>query len=115
MFDQDADVSIDGFGAPFCLDWQAKVTRKTQGGGVYLYINKQYCNPCSVTVRECVCTPDVKLSSVSLRPFYLPREFSQVFITIVYIHPKANVTSGLSIIFDEVQKLRHFHPRLQSS
>ncbi len=83
----------DGFGTPFRLDRKAEVMRKTQGGGVCLYSNKQYCS--SLTVREHICTPDVKLLSVSLRPFYLPREFKQIFVTTVYIHPKANVTSAV--------------------
>ena len=37
-------------------------------------------------VRETLCTPDIELLSVSLHPFYLPREFPQSFITLVYIH-----------------------------
>ncbi|XP_074472561.1 uncharacterized protein LOC141756597 [Sebastes fasciatus] len=68
--DQDIDLLIDGFGAPFRLDRKAEVTGKTQGGGVCLYVNKRYCS--SVTVRDQICTPDVELLSVSLRPFYLP-------------------------------------------
>ena len=105
---QDNDLFIDGFGAPFRLDRKAEVTGKTQGGGVCLYVNKQYCS--SVTVRERICTPDVELLSVSLRPFYLPREFPQVFLTIVYIHPRANATSASSTIFDLVQKLQSISP-----
>lgn len=82
---QDSHLFIDGFEAPFCLDRKAEVTRKTQGGGVCLYFNKRYCS--SVTVRERICTPDVELLSVSLCPFYLHREFPQLFITTtVYIH-----------------------------
>ncbi len=62
--DRDTDLSIDGFGAPFCL---AEVTGKTQGGEVCLYVNKKYCT--AVTVKERVYTPDVELLVVSLRPF----------------------------------------------
>ncbi len=29
-----------------------------------------------------------------LRPFYLPREFPQLFVTFVYIHPKASVDAA---------------------
>lgn len=77
--DQDTDLSIDGFGAPYRLDRQAEVTRKSQGGGVCLYVNRCYCT--SVTVRERISTPDVELLSVSLRPFYLSREFPQLQYT----------------------------------
>ncbi len=106
--DQDSNLFIDGFGVPFRLDRKSAVTRKSQGGGVCLYFNKRYCN--SVTVRECVCTPDVELLSVSLRPFYLPREFPQLFMTVVYMHPKANAASAANIIFDVVQKLQSISP-----
>lgn len=71
--DCNPDLLMDGFGAPFRLDQQAQATGKRQGGGVCLYVNKWYCT--FVTVRECICTPDVELLSVSLHPFYLPREF----------------------------------------
>lgn len=106
--DRDTDLSIDGFGAPFRLDRLAEVTGETQGGGVCLYVNKRYCT--SVTVRERVCTPDVELLAVSLRPFYLPREFPQLFITTVYIHPKADSVSASSTIFDVVQRLQSISP-----
>lgn len=38
--DHDSDLYLDGFGTPFRLDHNAKVTGKTQGGGVCLYVNK---------------------------------------------------------------------------
>ena len=46
------------------------------GGGVCLYINKEWC--IDYTVCDQVCTPDVKLLTLSLRPFYLPREYTNV-------------------------------------
>ncbi len=64
----------------------------------------------SVTVREHICTPDVKLLSVSLRPFYLPREFPQLFITVVYIHPRAHAPSACKTVYDVVQKLQSISP-----
>lgn len=47
---------------------------------------------------------------MSLRPHYLPREFPQLFITIVYIHPKANAASASSTVFDVIQKLQSISP-----
>lgn len=44
-------------------------------------------------------------TSISLHPFHLPCEFPQLFITIVYIPPKANHATT-SIIFDVVQNLQ---------
>lgn len=47
---------------------------------------------------------------MSLRPFYLHREFPQFFITIVYIHPNAHPASTCSIISEVVQKLQALSP-----
>ncbi len=106
--DLDSDLFIDGFGIPFHLHRKVEATGKSRGGGVYLYINKCYCN--SVTVGKRLCTSDVVLLSVSLHPFYLPCEFPQIFITTVYIHPKANQGTATRILFDGVQKLQNISP-----
>lgn len=34
------------------------------------------------------CFPDLEFLTLKCKPFYLPREFSTVFITAVYVHPK---------------------------
>lgn len=58
------------------------------GGGVCLYLNNSWSS--TVTVREKLYTTDIKLLAVSLRPYYLPREFPQLFIILVYINPRAD-------------------------
>ena len=108
--DSPNDTAIDGFGSPFRQDRDAAITGKSTGGGVCLYINERWCNAKSVTVRERLCTPDVELLSVSLRPGYLPREFPQIFITVVYIHPKANEANACEHILRVVQKLQLISP-----
>lgn len=106
--DNDNNLYIQGFGIHFRQDRNLDVTRKSRGGGVCLYINKRYCT--SAKVRESLFTPDVELLSVSLRPFYLPRGFPQIFITTVYIPPKANPTSSISTIVDVVQNVQNISP-----
>ncbi len=51
---------------------------KKSGGGVCMYICDRWCK--QYTVRDKVCTPDIELLCVSLRPHYLPREFGCVII-----------------------------------
>jgi len=87
---------------------QSEVTHKTLGGGVCLYINRRWCT--NVTVRERICHSDIELLSVSLRPYYLPREFPQIFVSVVYIHPKADAKSAADIIFKTVNKLQSISP-----
>ena len=53
---------------------------------------------------------DIELLSISLRPRYLPREFPQVFITLVYIHPQINVEIAEAIIQQETLKLQSISP-----
>lgn len=110
--DLDTDLYIDGFGRPFRLDRNAEVTGKKQGGGVCLYVNERYCS--AVTVRERICTSDVELLAVSLSPFYLPREFPQIFMTVVYIHPKADAVSATNTIYEVAQKLQSISPEAPS-
>ena len=57
-----------------------------------------------MTLKEQHCCADVELLTVALRPFYLPREFRQIFVTVVYIHPKADVRVAAGVIRRAVQK-----------
>ena len=101
--DRDEDLSLSGFGSPFRLDRSTAITNKQRGGGVCFYVNKRYCN--TVVIREKLCTPDIELLTISLRPHYLPREFQQLFFTIVYIHPRANAAAAVNLIVDLTHRL----------
>lgn len=106
--DLDSEMTIDGFGAPLRTDREAAITGKSRGGGVCLYINERWCK--NFIVRASVCTKDIELLSVSMCPPYLPREFPQIFVTVVYIHPKANESSASELILQTVQKLQSLSP-----
>lgn len=106
--DTDTDLSINGFGAPVRLDRDAEATGKSQGGGVCVYINQRWCS--NITVREKICTPGIELLSISVRPFYLPREFPQIFVTVIYIHPKANTQTAADTIRKVTQRLQSLSP-----
>ncbi len=73
-----------------------------------LSINRRWCT--NITVRERICSPDIELLSVSPRPFYLPREFPQIFITVVYIHPKANSKSAAGTVSKVWSNLKLMSP-----
>lgn len=97
--DTDSDLTISGFGAPVRLDRDSGATGKSQGGGVCVYLNQRWCN--NVTVRESICTADIELLSVSVRPFYIPREFPQLFLTVVYIYILKRTPKMLLILLRE--------------
>ena len=73
-------------------------------------MTEQWCAHSNVKVRQQVCTPDAELLSVSLRPKHLPREFGQVFITVLYVHPAANETRATTTIADCVHTLELISP-----
>ncbi len=68
----DESVYVHGFGMPFRSDRDPLASGKQHGGaGMCLYVHEQYCNRANVTVRSQLCTRDIDLLSVSLRPRYL--------------------------------------------
>lgn len=61
---------------------------KLRGGGICVYIKNSWCT--SFTVKDTVCTPDLELLCLSLRPFYLPRDYGNIFICAVYASKAAS-------------------------
>ena len=100
--DNDNFITIDGFS---CVrgDRTAESGKK-KGGGLCVYINTKYCN--NYTVKKRICCPDLELIALSLRPFYLPREFGIIYIVLVYVPPTANTnvtTEGIVDLVHDVQ------------
>lgn len=106
--DDDDSLHIDGFEAPLRLDRYKELTGKQHGGGVCFYVNARWCS--MTIVREKLCNSDIELLAISLRPFYLPREFPQLFFILVYIHPRANVTIAIEHIKNTLDSLELISP-----
>ncbi|KAK6178302.1 hypothetical protein SNE40_013103 [Patella caerulea] len=104
----DTSLHIDGFGTPIRLDRSLNNTGKTIGGGVCFYINKNWCK--NYVIRKQLCSEHIELLSVSLRPYYLPREFGQIFVVLVYIPPSANDKIAASTIHEHIQNLEALSP-----
>ena len=83
-------------------------TCKKSGGGVVFYINDTWCN--NISIKSKVCTRDIELLSVNLRPHYLPREFSNIYITQVYIPPSANKALAAELLSETINKLSDEKP-----
>jgi len=80
--------------------------RQKKGGGVAIYVNNTWCNPGHIIVKERMCSADIELLAVSLRPYYLPREFSQTIMMVVYIPPAANASRAADIINSVTARLQ---------
>ncbi len=68
---------------------------KTKGGGVCFMISKKWCDPRNISILSCSCSPHLEHLSIICRPFYLPREFSSIVVTSVYIPPQADTSLAL--------------------
>ena len=62
-----------------------------------MYIDKDWAT--NITVRETANTPDYEILHVSFRPHYLPREFTQVSVILVYV-PGSNNNAAADHIAD---------------
>ena len=79
------DANLDGFQ----LLWADRMagTGKRKGGGLAVFVNGRWCNSGHITVKEQVCSVDIKLLAVGMMPYYLPIEFTQMIVVTVYTPP----------------------------
>ncbi len=83
---------------------------KIKGGGVCFMINKKWCDPRNISILSRSCSPHLEHFSIICRPFYLPREFSAVIATAVYIPPQADTSLALSKLQEELSGYINKHP-----
>ena len=103
----DSDVAIDGFN----LIWSDRTEKSEKWGRgvhVHMYINNSWCT--DFKVHEEVCTPHVERLSVSIRLFYLPREFTKVIVCCVYVPLSASVNTAAALISRSVSCLKNSYP-----
>ena len=81
---------------------------RQRGGGLAVYVNERWCK--QVNIKESFCNDDIEYLVISCRPFYLPREFSNVLIINVYIHPGSNYAEASRILEDCVTKFETEYP-----
>ena len=107
LTEEDGDPDFPGFSVAR-LDRSAAATGKSRGGGVCIFVNNKWCS--AVTVKEQFCSESIELLTVALRPFYLPREFNQLFVTVVYIQPKADIKAASYKVAEVVHRLMSQSP-----
>ncbi len=83
---------------------------KTKGGGVCFMINKKWCDPRNISILSRYCSPHLEHLSIICRPFFLPREFSSIMATAVYIPPQADTSLALSKPHDVLSGYINKHP-----
>ncbi len=73
-------------------------------------INKKWCDPRNISILSRSCSPHLEHLSIICRPFYLPREFSAVIATAIYIPPQADTSLALSKLHEELSGYINKHP-----
>lgn len=81
---------------------------KSQGGGLCVYTNTAWCQDAVVVSKHCSAVAEFLF--IKCRPYYLPREYTSVFIVAVYIPPIANAKEALSELHDAICKQQTKHP-----
>ena len=103
------NVDLLGFTA-VRADRDTKASGKSKGGGLIMYVNNRWCNPGHISIKTVSCCRDVELLAVSLRPYYLPRDFSHVITVCVYIPPRADAATACEKIHSVTARLQTQHP-----
>ncbi|KAI3375234.1 hypothetical protein L3Q82_021731, partial [Scortum barcoo] len=89
---------------------RSKESGKRKGGGLAVLVNDRWCNPGHITVKEQHCCKDIELLAISMRPYYLPREFTHALVVVVYVPPSANADAACDVLLSAVSRLQTQHP-----
>ncbi len=77
-------------------------------------INKKLCDPRSISILSRSCSPHLEYLSIICHPFSLPREFSSIIATAVYIPPQADTGLALSKLHDVLSGYINKYPESAS-
>ena len=91
--------------------WQRAVRGKGEGWW-FLLMTDRWCNSGHITVTDQVCSKDTELSAVSMRPCYLPREFTQVIVFTVHMPPSANAAAPCDVLHSVTSSVKTQHPQV---
>ncbi len=73
-------------------------------------INKKWCDPKTISILSHFCLLHLEHLSIICRPFYLPREFSSITVTAVYIPPQADTGLAFFKLHDVLSGYINKHP-----
>ncbi|KAI3354770.1 hypothetical protein L3Q82_004596 [Scortum barcoo] len=77
---------------------------KSKGGGVCFMVNNKWCS--DVEIISTGCSPDLEHLMIRCRPYYLPREFTSVVMTAVYVPPHADNNKAMDELFGVIEQDR---------
>ncbi|XP_041841970.1 uncharacterized protein LOC121640325 [Melanotaenia boesemani] len=69
-------------------------------------INNKWCDSKNIVTLKQSCSPNLELLTLKCRPYYLPREFTSVIISAVYIPPQADTNAALTELHEAISTLQ---------
>ncbi len=81
------------------LGQNERLTGKSRGGGICFFINISWCDERNLHSIKSFWSLDLEFNILLCRPFWLPREFTAIIITAVYIPPQANTDQALKELY----------------
>ncbi len=105
----DSAIELTGFSV-HCSDRTKELTGKSRGGGVCFFINNSWCDERNLHSIKSFCSPDLEFHMLLCRPFWLPREFTAIIITAVYIPPQANTDQALNELYGNISEQETAYP-----
>ncbi|KAG1663833.1 Patj [Nymphon striatum] len=100
----DSHFVLDGF--KFLRgDRSEEESRKTKGGGVCIYVNQKWCHPNNIIIKLKSCSEYLEILAVTLRPYYLPREFTHIIFCVIYIPNKSHEKYAIIELSEIIQNL----------
>ncbi len=73
------------------------------------YINNLWCDEINLHSIKSFCSPDLEFHTLLCRPIWLPREFTAIIITAVYIPPQANTDQALRELYGNKSEQETVH------
>ena len=89
-------------------DRNAESTNKSRGGGLCIYVHQKYATDSRIVHTH--CCKDLEALVISCRPFYLPRELTNIIIIATYVPPSADVNRATSLLYDVITERLALHP-----
>ena len=91
-------------------DRNKHLSGKKKGRGVCHMINDSWCNHNNIQELKSFCSPDLEFLTIKCRPHYLPRQFSSIIVTALYIPTQADTLTALKELPWTLFKLETIYP-----
>ncbi len=105
----DSAIELMGFSV-HRSDRTKELTGKSRGGGICFFINNSWCDGRNLHSIKSFCSPDLEFHMLLCRPFWLPREFTVIIITAVYIPLQANTDQALKELYGNISEQETAYP-----